>query len=440
MTEKQLQAFMQQLDNDLLDEELHPSMSDLEIDVDAIRQKTFAKLNKERLKMKRKRLYPLLAASLVAVVCVSSVYASDISDFVKSFFPQKAIYSTIVAGEAFYLETPLPLDGSNKLETVMFTETSLEMTLTFPLAEDKLPEITIVTEEGHHYKPGGYGYEGDHLLLSFWNETDENYLFAPTNAFEMIIEENSYAVRLTESTSVVNNGEIKAAENTPIDWIRVGYQKTTDGVHLLTNFDDPELRLVNIGEPEYQDVTQMFINESETSIIGSSTSPMVKPLLGYDDENNVYPYSMVENAVGRPITQFQAQVPEGKRIQLKIPSLIVGYQKSFDSFDVTIPEMNEGIILDHEIDLQLQKMVLQHIKRTSSTTAELTFAVNTGGSNGVTVRDVDFYSKDVDSGESVWKGNTCTMTITFEEDMASASFDVNWPNFEVKGDWTLMIE
>ena len=102
--------------------------------------------------------------------------------------------------------------------------------------------------------------------------------------------------------------------------------------------------------------------------------------------------------------------------------------------------MNEGIILDHEIDLQLQKMVLQHIKRTSATTAELTFAVNTGGSNGVTVRDVDFYSKDVDSGESVWQGNTCTMTITFEEDLASASFDVSWPTFEVRGDWALMIE
>ncbi|SMP65151.1 hypothetical protein [Anoxynatronum buryatiense] len=438
MTEKQIQTLMQQLDNDLLAEEFHHTLGDLDIDVDAISQKTFAKLKKERLKMKRKRMYPLLAASLVAVVCVSSVYASDISDFVKSFFPQKAIYSTVVAGEAFYLDTPLPLNESNKLETVMFTETGLEMTLTFPLAEDKLPEITVVTEDGHHYKPGGYGYEGDHLLLSFWNETDENYIFFPTNAFELIIEENSYAVRLTEGTSVVNNGEIKPAEETTIDWIRVGYQKTDHGVHILTNFDDPELRLVNIGEPMYREVTQMFKNEN--GIIGSATSPMTHPLLGYDDENNVYTYSLAQDAVGRPITQFEAQVPDGKKINLKIPSLIVGYQKTFDSFNVNIPEINEEVTIDREIDLNLQKMVLQSIKRTSATTAELVFGVNTGGSNEVTVRDVDFYSEDVFSGESVWQGNTCTMTITFEEDLTSAAFNASWPTFEVKGDWEMMIE
>lgn len=105
----------------------------------------------------------------------------------------------------------------------------------------------------------------------------------------------------------------------------------------------------------------------------------------------VYPTS---NAVGRPITQFESQVPAGKEIELKIPSLIVGYEQNFANFNIAIPGLNEEKRIDREIDLKLQKIVLQSIKRTSATTAELKFALNTGDKAEVTVLEASLYSNN----------------------------------------------
>lgn len=440
MTEIQIQALMQNLDNDLLTKELDDLMSGMEIDQDSITEKAFTKLNKERVKMKRKRIYPLVAASIIAIVSVvgvSNVYAVDISDFIKSFFNQRAIYSTVADGSAYYLESPLQLDGNNKLENVIFTKDKLEMNLTFPLTEDKLPEISVAAN-GTIYKPGGYGYDSDRLLLSFWNEAEQNYAFSPTKELKLMIGEKSYSIHLTEGVPVVGSGEIKSAEQTNIALVNVGYQKTDKGVHILTSFTDKDLKLVNIGEQAQKTVTRMFKNEK--GIISSGTSSMTNPLLGYDNEKNVYTFSQVKNAVGRPVTQFESQAPAGKEIQLKIPSLLVGYEKDFGNFNVAIPGLNEEKRIDQEIDLKLQKIVLQSIKRTSATTAELKFALNTGGAKEVVLRDAGLYSKDVQSGESIWQDNACTMRISFDEKLKNAEFNVSWPHFVINGNWTLLIK
>ncbi len=436
--EKQIQALMQNLDNDLLTRELDDLMSDMDINLDSITQKSFTKLKKERLKMKRKRIYPLVAASLIAVVGISSVYASDISNFVKSFFNQTEIYSTVAEGSAFYLESPLQLDEDSKLENVIFTEDSLEMNLTLPLTEDKLPEITVTTANGALYKPGGYGYDNDCLLLSFWNEAEQNYAFSPTKELELMIGEKSYSIHLAEGAPVVASGEINPAEQTNIDGVNVGYKKTDKGLQILTSFSDEDLKLVNIGEPTQKTVTDTFKNEN--GIISSGTSAMTNPLLGYDNEKNVYTYNKVKNAVGRPVTQFESQAPADQEIELKIPSLIVGYEKDFANFNVAIPELNKEKRIDREIDLKLQKIVLQSIKRTSATTAELKFGLNTGDAAEVAVRDAILYSKDVQSGDSVWQGDVCTMHISFDENLENAELNVSWPHFVVNGDWTLRIK
>jgi len=440
MNEKQIQALMQNLDNDLLTKELDDLMSGLEIDQDSITQKAFTKLNKERLKMKRKRSYPLVAASLIAIVSlvgVSNVYAGEISNFIKSFFNQRAIYSTVADGSAYYLESPLQLDEKSKLENVIFTKDKLEMNLTLPLTEDKLPEISVAAN-GTIYKPGGYGYGNDRLLLSFWNEAERNYAFLPTKELKLMIGEKSYSIHLAGGVPVVGSGEIKPAEQTNIAWLNIGYKKTDQGVQILTSFTDKDLKLVNIGEPAQETVTRTFKNEN--GINSGGTSSMTNPLLGYDNEKNVYTYNKVNNAVGRPVTQFESQVPAGKEIKLKIPSLIVGYEKDFGNFDVAIPGLNEEKRIDREIDLKLQKIVLQSIKRTSATTAELKFALNTGGAKEVVLRDAGLYSKDVQSGDSVWQDNICTMRISFDEQLKNAEFNVGWPSFVVNGNWTLIIK
>lgn len=437
MTEKQIHTLMQNLDHDLLDKELDDLMNGMEIDLDSITQKAFTKLKKERSKMKRKRIYPFVAASLIAFVGISNVYAAEISDFVGSFFNQRAIYSTVIDGSAYYLKSPLQLEKESKLENVIFTKDRLEMGLTFPLTEDKLPEISVATANGTLYKPGGYSYDNDHLLLSFWNEAEQNYSFSPTKELKLMIGEKSYSIHLAEGEPVVGSGEIKPAEQTNIAWVNVGYKKTDRGVQILTSFTDKDLKLVNIGEPTQKTVTQTFKNEN--GITTSGTSAMTKPLLGYDQEKNVYTYNQAKNTVGRPITQFEAEASANKEIELKIPSLLVGYERDFGNFDVAIPELNEEKRIDREIDLKLQKIVLQSIKRTSATTAELKFALNTGNTAEVAVREVNLYSKDVQSGDSTWQDDVCTMRISFDEKLQNAKFNVSWPNFVVNGHWTLKI-
>lgn len=438
MTEKQIQALMQNLDNDLLSKELDELMSGMEFDLDSITKKAFIKLNKEQLKMKRKRIYPLVAACLITVIGVSNVYAGEISDFVGSFFNQRAIYSTISDGSAYYLKSPLQLGKESKLENVIFAKDKLEMNLTFPLSGDKLPEISAAGENGELYKPGGYSYDDDHLYISFWNEAGQNYVFSPAQELKLMIDKKSYNVRLTEGAPVVGSGEIKPAEPTAIDWVKVGYQKTNQGVQILTSFTDKDLKLLGIGEPAQKTVTETFKNEN--SLTRSGTSAKTNPLLGYDQEKHVYPYNQAKNAVGRPVTQFESQVPAGKEIELKIPSLVVGYEKNLSNFEVPIPGLNEEKQIGREIDLKLQKITLESIKRTSATTAELKFALNTGATAGVAVREADLYSKDVLSGDSVWQGDECTMRINFNETLKDIKFEVGWPKFVVNGNWTLKIK
>lgn len=72
MTEKQIQTLMQNLDNDLLVKELDDLMSDMEVDLDSITQKAFTKLKKEQSKMKRKRVYPIVAACLIIILSLSA--------------------------------------------------------------------------------------------------------------------------------------------------------------------------------------------------------------------------------------------------------------------------------------------------------------------------------------------------------------------------------
>lgn len=438
MTEKQIQALMQSMDQDLMARELDDLMNGIEIDLDSISKKAYQKLNKERLKMKRKRFYPLVAASLIAVLGISNVYASEISDFVKSFFNKTAIYETVVDGSAYYLASPVQLDGESKLEHVILTKDTLDMNLTLPLTEDKLPDITVTAANGAIYKPGGYGGGKDSLLLSFWNETEQNYVFAPTKELQLMIGEKSYDIHLTEGASVVADGEIKPAEQNNIDWVNIGYKKTDTGVQILTSFSDEDLKLVGIGEPAEKDGTQTFKNENGIIIIG--TSAMTNPLLGYDKDKNMYAYSPDKNAVGRPIIQFVSPAPADQEIALKIPSIIVAYEKEFANFNVEIPSLNEEKIINQEIDLKLQKVVLQSIERTSATTAELKFALNTGDRKEVAVRGANFYSKDVQSGDSIWQDDVCTMKISFDKELKNAEMEVSWPRFVVNGDWTLLVK
>lgn len=472
MNEKEMMELLNSVDNDLIEKELEDLMKDIDIDMPSITAKAYAKLNNRmseqphiRESSFRKRLIPVAVAAVV-IVGISSVYASELSDFVKSFMNKTEIYETVTDGKGFYLNSPVQLDDGHSLDMVFFTSDRFEMNLTYPLASDTLPDIKGVTKNGDVYTPGGYGYDEDKgLMLSFINMAEKNYSFAPTQEIELIIDGKSYDISLSESVSVLAKGEIvppvqytdaepdesmmsdpdiktesdTQAERITADWVNIGYKKTDDGIMIVTSFDDTELKLGDVGVPGTDVNTHKFINEG-SSTISSGMSSMIGPLLGYDEDQNEYKYSIDENATGRPITKFISDVPDGKKIRLELPGIMVQYEKLINSFSIEIPELNETVFVNKEIDLKLQKMVCQSITRTSETSAQIIFKLNTGDKKETSIWYVGMQNLDLLTGESVFKDGYCTFDITFDKDLTNTDIELVWPEFVVRGDWTFEIE
>lgn len=131
--------------------------------------------------------------------------------------------------------------------------------------------------------------------------------------------------------------------------------------------------------------------------------------------------------------------PDGQEITLKIPGIIVGYKETVSTLTIDIPAIGEKKHLSEDIDLGLQKMMLQSIERTSKTTAELSFALNTGERKEVSIHEVLMESTDLHSGELLWKDDICTMTITFDEELTQTELTAGWPSFLVSGDWVFIL-
>ena len=66
-----------------------------------------------------------------------------------------------------------------------------------------------------------------------------------------------------------------------------------------------------------------------------------------------------------------------------------------------------------EIDFNIQKAILQNIKRTSETSCEIEFELNSGKDKNVNIRDFNFYSKDVKEINSEFDGNKAIIKLEF---------------------------
>ncbi len=456
MNEKELHELIQSIDISLVEQELEDLTTDLEIDMDSISKKAYERLKKGKRKMKR-RFLPIVAASLIVVAGVSSIYASDISDFVRSFFNKKEVYSTIVDGEAYYLEEPVALGDGSSIDEVIFTKNTLDMRLTYPTKDGIVPKVELVTNTGEVYTPGGYGYADDkkrELLFSFWNEEEGNYIFKPAKEVELILNGKGYAFTLTEGEQVIKEGEIippvdniaeassdkEEVTKTVIDWVNIGYKKIDGGISIVTSFDDKELKLSAIGTMKYNDVRTNFKND-RSGIIGGGTSSATLPLIGVNAENKEYLFVQDKNsALARPVTKYLAELPAGKSVELQVPSIMVKYEKRLIELDLDLPEDTDEVSFNKELDLKLQKMQLDSIKRTSPTTATLMFTLNTGDKREVEIREASVYSKDVKSAELNWNNGKCIMEAVFEEGTEKITLSVGWPEFVVNGDWKFVVE
>ena len=431
MNEKQINSLMQNLDSDLINNEMDALMGGIEMDIESISAKAHEKLRKEQcfMKNKRRKMFVVIAASLCIVVGTSAVCASEISDFIKSFLGKVGIYSTVVEGSAYYLESPVPLDGGCELRKVMFTNDSLDLVLFTP--DNKIPaELTVQTADGSG-EPFSLSKSQEGLELTFIK-------LLPTSQFELTVDGKKYSVNLASASAISNGAELFAAQSkNGIDWVNLGYRRTDTGIQIIASFTDQALSLSAIGEPSDQEVNAGFDNNTHNS---KTTSLSPKTLIGTDQEGNAYIYSYDPTDTGRPLTMFYSDAPKDKLVNIEVPSIVVVVPKEITKISVAIPELDKENSVNQEIDLGLQKMTLQSVKRTSATKAVLKFEVNTSNQQFVSIRGADINSRDVQSGELLWKDGLCTMTVIFDETLTETELVIAWPSFVVNGDWTLSLK
>lgn len=424
MNEKEMRGMMRNLDGEFLERELDVVMDGIEVDVESILDKSVAKLEKEQKKMKKSRWIPIVAAAVCVVVGTSAAYASEISDFVKSFFDQSTPYSTVVDGTAYYLEAPVKLSAGGTLNAALFASDQLELALDAEFTGIK------VNIGGTEYEAGGYseGPKGKELYF---------YEIPAAPEFTLVLDGKSQTISLTRADSAVDNGEIQPESQTPVDWVNMGYKMTGGGVRIFTSFDDGKIQLVSIGCPEVEDVTGSFENRADGSM-GSSTSPLPLPLYGYDVSGKAYEYATDPDDMGRPLTVFYSDAPSDENIILKIPSIVVGYDKAH-SLDISLPSVGETDSLGKDLDFGLESMRLDTVERTSGTTARLTFTLDTGSRQEVSFRNANLYSSDLNSGNMTWKDGVCVMEIEFDSNLDSFALGMSYPTFVVDGDWELAL-
>jgi hypothetical protein len=131
MDEKQMARLISTIDNELFIQELDGVMDEmnLEIDMESIAEKARWKLRKEqqRVKLQRRKILAVIAASLVLVLGAGTVYAAEISAFIQSLLGKTGVYSTVVDGSAYYLESPIALEDGHSLTQVVLTEKELAL-------------------------------------------------------------------------------------------------------------------------------------------------------------------------------------------------------------------------------------------------------------------------------------------------------------------------
>lgn len=338
MDDNRLSQLMNSLDDDLMAQELDELMGDIEIDMDAISRKAHCKLRKEQKKMNKhkRKIVAIVAASLVVVCGVTTVYSAEISRFIQSIMNKTSVYGTVVEGPTYFLEEAIALENGNRLTKAMFDKNVLQIRV--EMADGSFSDAKIRID-GVEIKP--YGMEGHNL---FFDDVK------PTSQFELILGDKSYPVQLATSRSVVDSREIIEVDSKNIPWISLGYKKVEGGIQFLATTDDPSLQIIFFETPGKDTIKQTSNNQG----IGGSTREEFLPMRGYDQDGKSYEFHTDPNDMGRPLTKYTTDAPAGEALIMTLPSIVVRMEKSLD-LEVAIPVGTEKQNIGQIIDLGLQK-------------------------------------------------------------------------------------
>jgi len=203
----------------------------------------------------------------------------------------------------------------------------------------------------------------------------------------------------------------------------------------------------SIGAPTYiHNIIRGYNNFEEGG--GGSSIPLspIEPLIGYGG-NTSYEFRWAEpehNTI--PPAVFVSDAPDDETLTLKIPGIIVRNPYFYDAVgDVFVsfelPAPNGQYVLNQTIDLGLQQIIVNGIKRISESTVELSFELNTGGNDFIAIYDLGLAPHSEKSYETIITGGTAVMTIELN-DIAKGAVDLFYsgPILVVYGDWSLVIE
>ncbi|AOY74480.1 hypothetical protein BJL90_00015 [Clostridium formicaceticum] len=373
MKEDQLIQLLNSLDDDLVEKEIDRLLEGVEIDMDAINKKAHQKLNNNDKKIKGKKRLLYVAAVCLFLLSITTIYANDISQAIKSFLNKTPIYSTIVDGEAYYLKESYPLNDNITIESIMVSEGNLEMEIVTELNfDDEVAPINIIAKDNSStvYSVGGYGSfseDNNKHFLSFMNETEKNYNITPFKEFTLNIAGNSYEISLEKAKSLDLNSKIYASNVTAkgLEGVNIGAKILEEreklGIQLVASFEDEKLKLLKFGKPKEIKTSSTFENRGEDGLFSSGTSLVTDDLYVFDEIGNEYKLEIPENSKGHPVSIFETNAPKNKALTLKLPAITTFYEETVASLSFGIP--NEGeVTLNQEIDLRIQKAIVKMLE------------------------------------------------------------------------------
>lgn len=447
MNDDKLFQLLNNLDDDLIEKEVDKLLEGVEIDMNSIKKKAERKLKNKNKKSKYKRRLPYIAAACICLLTITTVYADDISQAIKSFFNKTPVYSTIVDGDAYYLKDEYELSDDIKLTSIMVSEGELKMDLITNLTLEELGEINIIPKNNPEtiYFPGGYGEEENEYTFLFMNKNKNNYDIKPFKDFELKIAEKTYDVSLEKAKSIDSSSEIYTAKSKEknIEGINIGARRVEgDGktkIQIITSFANKGLELTRFGMPIKENTSVSFERLEGKGTIGSGGDNRTHSLYVLDKANNKYKLEIPKDSKGRPVTIFETDVPKDKELTLEIPAITAYYNETIEELSLDIPKKDK-IELNKEIDLNIQKAILKSIKRTSPTSAEIEFEMNTGDNENINIRDFDFYSKNIKKIYTNFDNKKAIMNIEFDRDIKTADIQIGYPHFVINGDWTITVK
>lgn len=451
MNEKEVMNLLNSIDDDLVDKKIDDLLSEKgeSINMNKIKEQAMKKIDSKQNKKFTFNKKIVAAAAVMLTLTVTTVYAKDISQAIKSFFNKSVVYTTVVDGDAYYLPEKIKLNEKFTLSHVSVSKGKLDMAIisSEKLGDKKTEElnllVTPMNDKNIRYSVGGYGgVDPDGIMtFSFMNETEGNYNIAPFKDFILTINGQNYDVSLAKAESLKTDEDLVLGDHDQANPLIANVAGSTSvnkgltNIQLVAGFDNPDLKLVDLKSPQSIESSQTFENKKD-GILTVGGAFETKPIIACDKNNTEYTLKEPKDAVGRPITVFETKAKQGTELTVKLPAILAGFEKEVAKIDLSIPKKGK-ISINKEIDFIIQKANLKSIERVSKDTALIELELNTGDDKTVSIVDIGAYSKDVLKGEISIKGNTAIIKVNLEKDIDNANFTFSWPKYVVRGNWSI---